>query len=317
MKIIGYEEIKSLNISPAEFYQWVEEALIHKEEMILPPKISMKPYEGVFCNVMPSIVPNGEKTYGGVKAVTRYPLRKPSLDSKILLYDVESGDYLALLDGNFITAMRTGAVAAHSIMLLSKTDYKTIGVMGLGNVARAAVLMLLSMNPEREFHFKLLKFQGEEVLFSERFSDYPNFHYEFVDNTHDLAKGSDVLISGVTYAPEDFCDDADFDEGVLVVPIHTLGFTNCDLFFDKIFADDYGHVCHFKNFDKFKCFAEVSDVLSGKSAGRENDRERILAYNIGIAVHDIHFAGRIYELCKDLPDVPELQLTAPTEQYWV
>ena len=27
-----------------------------------------------------------------------------------------------------------------------------------------------------------------------------------------------------------------------VIPVHTRGFQNCDLFFDKVFADDTDHV---------------------------------------------------------------------------
>ena len=71
------------------------------------------------------------------------------------------------------------------------------------------------------------------------------------------------MISGATYLPNDVCADEYFDEGVLVQPIHTLGFTNCDMFFDKVFADDLGHVHHFKNFEKFRQFAEVCDVVNG------------------------------------------------------
>ena len=61
-----------------------------------------------------------------------------------------------------------------------------------------------------------------------------------------------MVISAASYFSEDICSDEYFDEGITVVPIHTRGFTNCDLFFDKVFADDTGQVKHFKNFDKFK-----------------------------------------------------------------
>lgn len=104
------------------------------------------------------------------------------------------------------------------------------------------------------------------------------------------------MLSGATYLPNDVCEDKYFDEGVLVQPIHTLGFTNCDLFFDKVFADDYGHVKHFKNFDKFKHFAEVCDVVNEDSVGRENDAERILVYNIGVSIQDVTFAAEIYQM---------------------
>lgn len=317
MKQIAFQDIQELNIPASTCFSWAENMILHKNEAILPPKISMKPEAGVFCNVMPSIVEVNGIHYGGVKVVTRYPEREPSLDSKILLYNIDNGETLAFMDGNWITAMRTGAVAAHSVMMLGKTDFSVIGMIGLGNIARATLDILLAKMPDRKFKVKLYRHHGTEALFAKRFGKYANVEFSFVDDYISLVKGSEVVISCVTYAPEDFCPDEAFDEGVLVVPVHTLGFTNCDLFFDKIFADDTGHVCHFKNFDKFKRFSEMSDVVNGKASGRESDRERILAYNIGISIHDIYFASQIYELLKDKPDVSGVKFNGPTEKYWI
>ena len=313
MKVITFKDILKQNISPKMCYDWAAEMIKNKATALLPPKISMKPFDGVFCNVMPSIIGNT----GGVKVVTRYPERIPALESFLTIYDVETGENLALMDATWITAMRTGAVAAHSILLLAKKDFSTIGMVGLGNTARAALLTLAEICPERTFNIKLKKYDNQEIDFAKRFSQYKNINFTYVDTAEQLVRGSEVIISAVTYMPEDFCDDDCYDEGVLVVPIHTLGFTNCDLFFDKVFADDYGHVCHFKNFDKFKKFAEVSDVLNGKVTGRENDKERILAYNIGISLHDINFARHIYEALKDDPKLLEVNLDSPTEKIWI
>ena len=317
MKYITHKDITDLNIPIPQLYSWAEETIKNKNSAILPPKISIKPDPGVFCNVMPSVINSCGKRYGGVKVVTRFPDRQPCLDSKILLYDMDCGDVLALMDGDWITAMRTGAVAAHSIINLAKKDFSVIGMMGLGNVARATLDVFLTMVPDKKFTVKLYRHHDTEIGFAERFKDYKNVEFTFVDDHYSVVKGSDVVISCVTYAPEDFCGDDAFDEGVLVVPVHTLGFTNCDLFFDKVFADDYGHVCHFKNFDKFKSFAEMSDVVNGKVPGRENDKERILAYNIGISVHDICFASRIYELMSENGNIPDVDLKGPTDKYWV
>lgn len=314
MKAITFEDIGSLNITPQTCFEWVNEMIREKDKVFLPAKISIKPKEGVFCNVMPCII---DHEYGGVKVVTRYPEREPSLDGKLLLLDAKSGEFLALMDANWITAMRTGAVAAHSIMLFAKTNYSVLGILGLGNTARATLLVLASMIPEREFHIKLLKYKGQEALFMERFAEYPNLHFTCVDSADELVKGTDVVISAVTYLPEDLCEDACFEPGVLVVPIHTLGFTNCDLFFDKVFADDLGHIRDFKYYNKFKYVAEVCDVVNGKSVGREKEEERIIAYNIGVSMHDINFAVHIYQLLCDNPNLTQIDLHDPTEKFWI
>lgn len=234
--------------------------------------------------------------------------------------NADTGEFLALMDGTWITTMRTGAVAAHSIQLFAKKNFAIIGMMGLGNVVRSTIVILADKLPDRELHIKLLKYKGQEEDLAKRFASYNNLHFTFVDTPEEMVKGSDVVISGATYLPNDVCADEYFDEGVLVQPIHTLGFTNCDLFFDKVFADDLGHVHHFKNFDKFRQFAEVCDVVNGDKPGRENDKERILAYNIGVSIHDINFAASIYQLMKErgsLSLLPDVDMRDPTEKFWV
>ena len=116
MKNISFEDIKSLNISPVECYKWVNEMILNKKDALLPAKIHMNMPGNKFCNVMPSILRIHDNVWGGVKIVTRYPNRIPALDSKILLFNAITGEFLALIDGNWITAMRTGAVAAHSTL---------------------------------------------------------------------------------------------------------------------------------------------------------------------------------------------------------
>ena len=321
MKIIDFETIYKMNISPSLCYEWVSEMIKNKKDAFLPAKTHMNLPGNIFCNVMPSFIDFQGIKMGGIKAVTRYPKREPALDSKILLFNADSGEFLSLMDGNWITAMRTGAVAAHSIIELAKSNYKTIGMIGLGNTARATLLVLHEMEPERKLIIKLLRYKDQAELFSDRFKDFNNITFEIYDTAQEVVKGSDVVVSCATYFENDICSDDAFDEGVLVVPVHTRGFTNCDLFFDKVFADDTGHVDHFKNFSKFKYYAEVSDVVNGCSVGRETDKERILAYNIGVSMHDINYAAHIYNLLKQnievFKEIKDADMHDPVTKFWV
>lgn len=321
MKVLSFDKIREAGVSPLQCYEWVSESILNKKNTILPAKISLKPgMPGVFYNTMPCIIPAPKYGWGGVKLVTRYPERKPSLNSTILLYDLETGENIAILDGNWITAMRTGAVAAHSIKLFAVQDFSTIGYIGLGNTARSSLDVLLALYPDRKLIIKLKKYKNQHELFAKRFSpdrsdNYRNVKFEYYDSFEEIVDGSDVVVSAATVFENDICPDECFKEGVLVVPIHTRGFTNCDLFFDKVYADDANHVNGFKYFDSFRSFAEVTDVVNGNAPGRENEKERILAYNIGIALHDIYFAGKLYELCGK--DCSEISLNAPKEKFWV
>ncbi len=315
MRIITHEDIMAMDISPKSCFEWVDYILKRKHSMKLPPKISMKMEGEIFYNTMPSILP--EEGIAGVKVVSRYPNRMPALDSQILLYDLSTGEHKAVLDGNFITTMRTGAVAAHTIRLLAVENFQEIGVIGVGNTMRAAVKVLLALYPERKLHIKVKKYKEQHLDFIHAFEAYSNVNFSICDQYEDVVEGSDVILSAVTYAAEDFCQDQFFKEGCLVVPIHTRGFTNCDLFFDKVFADDKGHVQGFKYFDRFQSFAEVSDVLAGNAVGRETDRERILAYNIGISLHDIYYAEQIYQLAQKQGKGTECSLKAPKDKFWI
>ncbi len=314
MKIISFDEIKKLSITPKKCYEWVEEIIKSKHSMLLPAKISLKPdIPNVFYNTMPCILPDAG--WAGVKLVTRYPQREPSLDSEILLYNLMSGENLALLDGNWITAMRTGAVAAHSIKLFAISNFREIGFIGLGNTARATLNVLLAIEPERKLTIKLKKYKNQHELFANKYVDFKNINFIYCDTFEEVVRNSDVIVSSATVLETNVCDDECYKEGVLVVPIHTRGFMNCDLFFDKIYADDTNHVKGFKYFEQYHYFAEVADVVAGKALGRENDKERILAYNIGIALHDIYYAGKIYEMCRE--QCVDVSLNAPKDKFWI
>ncbi len=312
MRIITHNEIMNMKITPKQCFDWVSEVIKDKNEYVLPHKISLKHREDGFYNTMPSILE--KQGYFGVKVVNRYSDREPALDSKLMLYELESGELVALMDANFITAMRTGAVAAHSINLLAAKTAKVIGVIGLGNTARATIKILAEVNRDKEYTIKLLEYKNQHELFKEEMSAYDNLTFEYVNSYEAVVKDSDVVVSAATYFEDDIADESWFKPGALLVPIHTRGFGGCDLTFDKIFADDTGHVAHFKNFSKFKKFGEVTDVVNGKVAGRETEDERIIAYNIGISLHDVYFALKIYNQF-DGGEIVEMK--KPEGKFWV
>lgn len=312
MKLIDFTEITKLRISPRDCLAWVRAAFLSKPDAILPPKISTKQEGNIFFNTMPCLIPQIRRF--GVKEVSRFPNRVPALKSDLMLYDAENGDLLSVMDATWITAMRTGAVAALAIQTLRVGDAKIYSFVGLGNTARATLLCLLEdARPEEKFVIRLLRYKGQEEIFAKRFSDYGNVSFEYVDSMEALIVGADVIVSCVTAFDTPVAKDEWFKEGVLVVPVHTRGFQNCDLFFDKVIADDKGHVEGFKYFSKFKQFGELSDVLLGKIPGRESLRERILAYNIGIALHDVYFASKIYDRSR----AEEFSLITDQEKFWV
>ena len=135
------------------------------------------------------------------------------------------------------------------------------------------------------------------------------------ETVEELCQWADVTYSCVTAADSEFCSAETFRPGALVVPVHTRGFTQCDLAFDRVFCDDESHVSDFGYYEQFReKLDEMSDVLEGKAAGRDNDSQRIIAYNIGISLHDIYYASKVYDLVGSC--CTEAQLEKPTEKFW-
>ena len=315
MKIISQKQIRDHNISPAVCVEWVKESFALKEKSQLPAKISLHPQGNDFFNTMPCMLPV-PNNYFGVKVVHRIKGATPALGSDLLLYNSETGELLAMLDADWITTMRTGAVAALAIQVFRSTSARTYGFLGLGNTGRATMLCLLESEPDVMHHVVLLRYKDQAESFIERFKGYSNVSFTICDDSKELVAQSDVIISCITEAQGLLCDEDNlYKKGVLVVPVHTRGFQNCDLFFDKVYADDTAHVCGFKYFNQFKKFAEIQDVISGKAEGRMSDEERILSYNIGLGLHDVVYASKIYEILKDNSN--EIELVRETEKFWI
>ena len=299
VQIIQSEQIKSLNISPKACMDWVEESFSIKAEAQLPAKISVHPQGNDFFTSMPCLLPSNYGRFG-IKVVHRILGQQPSLGSDIMLYDSTDGRLLAIMDGSWITTMRTGAVAALTARVLKQKGCSSYSFIGLGNTARASALCLLADAPNEAVRFNVLAYKDQVADFKKRFEGFPGIEFVLYSSVDELIAQGGVILSSITDAPGEICsDNARYQPGTLLIPIHTRGFQNCDLFFDKVYGDDTNHVKGFRYFSQFKRYNEFGNVLLGEDRGRENDDERIIAYNIGLGLHDVLFAHKIYERLKD------------------
>lgn len=100
--------------------------------------ISIDP-PGGFLGLMPALTPDGL----GLKAVTFYPSNTergiPTHMATIFLVDPQTGTPLAIMDGRYITEMRTAAVSAAATKLLASPDAKVLAILGSGVQARSHV----------------------------------------------------------------------------------------------------------------------------------------------------------------------------------
>ncbi|WP_294956592.1 hypothetical protein [uncultured Fibrobacter sp.] len=321
MRIISEQTIRSLGITPKQCTDWIYESFALKSEAQLPAKISVHPTDTDFFTSMPCLLPesksNPDIRYFGIKEVHRIEGAVPSLGSDMLLYNAKNGDLLALLDGDWITTMRTGAVAAASSKALRKKNSSRYGMLGLGNTARASLLCILEAEPEKHFDVKLLRYKDQAELFIQRFKDYKNVSFEIVDDVKEIAQSVDVLISCITSANGLIVEDESlFPPGITIIPVHMRGFQNCDTTFDRVFGDDTGHVRNFKFFPQYHDYNEIGEVLAGRDPGRKSENQRIIDYNYGLGLHDTLFASKIYEMTLD-KSLPEVPIVKETDKFWV
>lgn len=298
MKTITTEDIKSLGISPAKCVEWVEQAFRLKSRCQLPAKMSVHPSGNDFFTTMPCLLP---EEYGrfGVKVVSRVLGRVPALKSDLMLFDTHSGELLSLVECDWITAMRTGAVATLAIRTLRRSDASVYSFVGLGSTARATLNCLLACCADEQLTIRLFRYKDHAEKIIGEYGHYANVKFEVCQTMEELVDGADVIVSCITDAQGLLVEDTSlFKPGVLVVPVHTRGFQNCDTLFDKVFADDTDHVKGFRYFAQFKEYHQIEEVLKGQTIGRANDSERILSYNIGLGLHDVFYASHIYNMLK-------------------
>ena len=298
--VISQDTIVSLGISPSECIKWVEEGFLKKDFAQMPAKLSVHPQGEDFMTTMPCLLPeeNGHKRFG-IKVVNRIESQVPALSSIIYLYDALSGRLLAMMDGDWITAMRTGAVAALAARLFKKDNTNTYSMIGLGNIARAVAICLIADNKDKPITIRLMRYKDQAEKFVEKFKDANHVTFEIIDDKEQFISKADVIISCVTVATELlFPNDSLFRKGVTVIPVHVRGFQNCDLFFDKVFGDDTNQIRNWRYFSKFRQYDELHHVLQGSNPGRTSQEERILCYNYGLGLHDIVYASKIYDQVK-------------------
>ena len=307
MKVIDFETVKQIctRINPSLLYDWIDDALKNKSDFVMPAKTRINQSKGDYYAIMPCM--NKMDNLAMVKMIGRHALHegecRSTMMSDMLVYEANSGILKAVMDGEYITTLRTGAAAAHATLMYGKEDFKTIGLIGLGNIMTVCVEVLLNKIGNRKVTIKLFKYNNQEQRILERFSQYENVSFVLCDTYEDTIRNSEIIISAVTRVTDNFCTDDCFLEGCTVIPIMTLGFQNCDLFFDKVFTDEINQIRGFKYFDSFKSIANTTDVLNNAKLGRENDRERILVYYYGLAIHDLYFASKILRLAEEIPDM--------------
>ena len=100
---------------------------------LVPPRVAVRVAERGMLGVMPGYIPEVALE---TKLVSVFPENDahgiPSHQGLIALFDEMDGTPVALMDGSFITGIRTGGAAAVATRTLAREDAKVLAILGAG-----------------------------------------------------------------------------------------------------------------------------------------------------------------------------------------
>lgn len=275
--------------------------------VIMPNKITtdMSPLgvDGWF-NSMPAYI-HPMKT-AGIKVVGGYngnrALGLPFIKANVLITDCETGVLRAVVSGDYISDIRTGAQPAVMAKLLAaKTD--TVTIIGTGLQGYMSLLCMSKLLDMKEVRVCDISEEAKE-RFMARFQSAP-WKWRNCKTNEEGCRGADVIIT-VTNANADLVEEPWVSEGALVMTMGSFRETSFDVVrkADRIATDQVGQSLHRGNVKELAEMGEITaesfdirvpEVLCGKCEGRRNDKERIYAQIIGTGMLDVAIAGLLLE----------------------
>lgn len=310
--IIGEETVKKY-LSVEDVIKVVEDTWkwYGEGKVVMPNKITTNMDSlGVagWFNSMPAYI--GPMDVAGIKVVGGYDGNKalglPYIKANLLVTDSRTGVLRALVSGDYINDIRTGAQpAVMAKVLAAKTDVVTI--IGTGLMGYTSLLCMSKVLDMKEIRVCDI---SEEAMdrFIARFPDAP-FKFVKCKNNEEGCRGADIVIT-VTNANADLVEEPWLKEGSLVMTMGSFRETSFDVVrkADKIAVDQVGQSLHRGNVKELAEMGEIDEnsfdiivpeVLAGKAKGRTNDKDRIYAQIIGTGMLDVACAGLVLEKIKE------------------
>ncbi len=279
-------------------------------QVAMPPKITLDLRSfglEAWHNAMPGYVQPmaaaGIKWAGGyADNPSRFGL--PYIMALIVLQDPASGYPLAVMDGTYVTNVRTGASAAICAKYLAKADAGRFAFVGAGAQARFATDALMRTHPSASV---VAYDVSEEAAgrYAAYARDQHGLNVEVASSVQDAVSGADVVIS-VTFADEPLIKGEWLAPGATALSMGSYQEFDDDavLGSDKIIVDSWDQCAHRGELKRFAesgrlnrsgIAAEMGEVVTGRRPGRENDTQRLFVVPIGLGTHDIALARLVLD----------------------
>lgn len=147
---------------------------------------------------MPSYRDNS--AFSAIKVVSVYlgngRHRLPVVIANVIVLDAETGQPRALMDGTYLTALRTGAASGLATELLARPDAAVLGVIGAGGQARAQIEAILAVRPIREI--RVFCRSGAALFVKALSASYPELNIRATRTASEALHDADVLVAATT-----------------------------------------------------------------------------------------------------------------------
>ena len=256
----------------------------------------------------------------GVKIVSVYPenINKnlTSVPATMVLVDAETGMVNSLIDGTYLTRLRTGAISGLATDILARKDSKIFALFGTGGQAVTQLEAVLTVRKIEEVRvFDLFKDRAKEFAkkMSEKFSKKFNVKIIAAESSDKAVENADIITT-VTTSKKPVFDASKVKKNAHIngvgsytpemqeIPGDILVMAN------KIFVDTRDGAVNESGdlikpiqsglIKKEKINGELGEVINGVMKGRENDDEMTFFKTTGSAVLDLVAAQKIYEMAK-------------------
>lgn len=248
----------------------------------------------------------------GLKTVTFAPNNpqqgKNTIVGSVILSDYHTGETLAVLDGAYLTKIRTGAISGVATKYLAQHDAKTLCVIGTGEQAEGLVEAILAV---REIeHIRLFnRTYDKAVKFANKLTDKHHITVDVYDTVENAMTNADVVVTATNASTPVFQQSLPAGAHVNAVgsfkpdmqEVPSIAVQHADKVIvessdtaleetgDLITPIDEGV------FNSNDLYGELGDIIAGKIEGRTNSEETTIFKSVGLAIVDIVVANYFYQ----------------------
>lgn len=284
-----------------------------KCEAPLRTKIQAPKYEGCFL-FMPAYVEASD--VAALKIINMFPRNIdngiPSAPAQVLLIDGKTGIVTAVLDGTYVTQLRTGAASGAAFDVLGRKDAKEGALIGTGGQAATQLEAMITARKLDKVKIYDLNYE-RTCQFAERMQEeLKEYGTEIiaVKSSDEAIENADLIIT-VTPSNKPVFDGSKVKAGATVSCVGSYQYHMQEMdpvimeraqkiYFDSEEAvlSEAGDIIiplEEGRITKDDFTGDLGDVILGKIAGRENDDEIIVFKTVGVATQDLVTAKSIYD----------------------